>query len=55
MGACDIGKESAYRCKLTELSPGTSGGLLYFVPDKGSAKVIRYYSLRNNIPKTFPS
>jgi len=35
-------QESAYTCKLSELPPGTSKGLLHFVQHKGSTKVIRY-------------
>jgi hypothetical protein len=34
----DIGQESAYTCKLLDLPPGTSKGLLHFVQYKGNIK-----------------
>ena len=34
----DLGQESAYTCKLSELPPGTSKGLLHFVQYKGSTQ-----------------
>ena len=49
VGASDIGQESAYTCKLPELPPGTSKGLLHFVQYKGSTQVIQYNFSENNI------
>ena len=59
MEASDIVQESAYMCKLPELPPGNSKGLLHFMQCKGSTKtyviqdkVCNLHVSQENISKT---